>query len=380
MRLQNNNNDPSVTFTLDLFTVSLLLSSLLFLFCLVLAKRKYDYLTRVNNGSRRLDTKKLLVLSAATASFLRIMSFVGVIAMDIANVRAHYTLKPATHQRREHEENSQQHENINNPHEKYQHPEDKNQSFYDSSMTVLFDLPNAIVISTYILLTLVWAECSLLSRFHTENSVHWRKKWLIWYMIFNTGLYATQLILYILIFVSGMESMQVVLVRNVVNVAMAGINFAAVFLVFCLYVYLNVSFSGFPYRSQSSKESLRKITNVMLFWSLTRIIWGVAMLVIYIKDVDLLSTKSGWEPFVLFLLLILCEIAPIIVLMDYSFMTIFEFERGATREMSSLASGRHVIEGTALEETGNEEEDVAFNVGDKSSIGLEEPLLGEITL
>mmetsp|Transcript_21825 Transcript_21825/g.44740 ORF Transcript_21825/g.44740 Transcript_21825/m.44740 type:complete len:149 (+) Transcript_21825:932-1378(+) len=145
----------------------------------------------------------------------------------------------------------------------------------------------------------------------------------------------------------------------------------------------SLSFSihqGFPYRSQSSKESLRKITNVMLFWSLTRIIWGVAMLVIYIKDVDLLSTKSGWEPFVLFLLLILCEIAPIIVLMDYSFMTIFEFERGATREMSSLASGRHVIEGTALEETGNEEEDVAFNVGDKSSIGLEEPLLGEITL
>ncbi|KAL7465943.1 hypothetical protein ACHAXS_006255 [Conticribra weissflogii] len=374
MLLQYNNNDPSVTFTLDLFTVSLLLSSLLFLFCLVLAKRKYDYLTRVNNGSRRLDTKKLLVLSAATASFLRIMSFVGVIAMDIANVRTHYTLKPATHQRRDHEDDSQQ----RNSHEKYQHPEDKNQSFYDSSMTILFDLPNAIVISTYILLTLVWAECSLLSRFHTENSVHWRKKWLIWYMIFNTGLYATQLVLYILIFVSGMESTQVVLVRNVVNVAMAGINFAAVFLVFCLYIYLNVSFSGFPYRSQSSKESLRKITNVMLLWSLSRMIWGAAMLVIYIKDVDLLSTKSGLEPLILFLLFILCEIAPIIVLMDYSFMTIFEFERGATREMSSLASGRHVIEGDALEVT--EDEEVAFTVRDKSSRSLEEPLLGETTL
>ncbi len=407
MLLQYNNNDPSVTFTLDLFTVSLLLSSLLFLFCLVLAKRKYDYLTRVNNGSRRLDTKKLLVLSAATASFLRIMSFVGVIAMDIANVRTHYTLKPATHQRRDHEDDSQQH----NSHEKYQHPEDKNQSFYDSSMTILFDLPNAIVISTYILLTLVWAECSLLSRFHTENSVHWRKKWLIWYMIFNTGLYATQLVLYILIFVSGMESTQVVLVRNVVNVAMAGINFAAVFLVFCLYIYLNVSFSvsevdigtwlfpsfrprshsssftipnsfsihqGFPYRSQSSKEALRKITNVMLLWSLSRMIWGTAMLVIYIKDVDILSTKSGLEPLILFLLFIMCEIAPIIVLMDYSFMTIFEFERGATREMSSLASGRHVIEGDALDVT--EDEEVAFTVRDKSSRSLEEPLLGETTL
>jgi len=160
-----NSSHGSVTITLDLFTVSLLLATLLFGFTLILAKRKYSFLRRANPS---FDVKKLLVLSAGTACFLRIISFVGVIALDIANVRAHYALKPSSASHHNNEE-----------------PIERNQSFYDSSMTVLFDLPNAIVISTYVLLTLVWAECALLSRFHTESSVQWRKRWLLWYMIFN---------------------------------------------------------------------------------------------------------------------------------------------------------------------------------------------------
>lgn len=171
--------ESDLAITLDLFVVTLLLASLLFLFCLVLAKRKYSFLKRVNPN---FDLKKLLVLSAATVCFLRIMSFIGVIAMDLANVRAHYSLKPTRHHTTNHDNNNN---NNNND-----HPIEKNQAFYDSSMTVLFDLPNAIVISTYVLLTLVWAECSLLSRFHTESTVKWRKRGLFWYMIFNTSLYA----------------------------------------------------------------------------------------------------------------------------------------------------------------------------------------------
>ena len=158
-------SDPSVTITLDLFTVSLLLAGLLYLFTLVLSKRKYTFLHRANAS---FDTKKLLVLSSGTACFLRIMSFVGVVAMDIANVRAHYSLKPISiHHGDDRGEQHQQHAS-----------EDRHQSFYDSSMAVLFDLPNAVVVSTYVLLTLVWAECSLLSRFHTESSQQWRKRWL----------------------------------------------------------------------------------------------------------------------------------------------------------------------------------------------------------
>ena len=215
-------SDPTVTISVDLFTVSLLLASLLFAFCLVLAKRKYFFLRQVSGS--QLDTKKLLILSAATACFLRIMSFVGVIAMDIANVRAHYSLAPVSSHKSE----------------GHQTTIEKNQSFYDSAMAVLFDLPNAIVISTYVLLTLVWAECSLSSRLHTESSVRWRKKWLVWYTVFNSALYATQIILYMLIFVGGDS---VAVVRNIINVAMSGLNLSSVFLVLVLYLYLSVSFS-----------------------------------------------------------------------------------------------------------------------------------------
>mmetsp|Transcript_2192 Transcript_2192/g.4789 ORF Transcript_2192/g.4789 Transcript_2192/m.4789 type:complete len:354 (+) Transcript_2192:93-1154(+) len=341
-----------LTITLDLFVVSLLLASLLFLFCLVLAKRKYSFLKRVNPN---FDLKKLLILSAATVCFLRVMSFIGVIAMDLANVRAHYSLKPAS--------SHAERDTANNV-----HPIEKNQAFYDSSMTVLFDLPNAIVISTYVLLTLVWAECSLLSRFHTESTAQWRKRGLILFLIFNTSLYATQIILYILIFLGGVESEQVVIVRNVVNVAMAVINLSAVCLVALLYIYLNISFSGFPYRSQNSKESLRKISNVMLFWSLSRIVWGVAMLLAWIHDIDLLTSQGGWS-LVLFVLLLFCEIVPIIALMDYN-RIIFDFERGATRAMSSLATGHHVL-GTLQFDESDEE----LNASDSFRRTSEEPLL-----
>mmetsp|Transcript_16683 Transcript_16683/g.31430 ORF Transcript_16683/g.31430 Transcript_16683/m.31430 type:complete len:372 (+) Transcript_16683:2530-3645(+) len=363
-------SDQSVTITLDLFTVSLLLACLLFGFALVLTKRKYAFLQRAYPP---FDLKKLLVLSAGTACFLRIMSFVGVIAMDIANVRAHYSLNPANPEGSGGGQQQQQ-----------QQPIDRDQNFYDASMTVLFDLPNTIIISSYLLLTLVWAECSLLSRFHTQSSQQWRKRWLVLYMVFNSALYATQVILYILIFVGGGMSKSVEIYRDVVNVAMAGINLSAVFLVFLLYLYLSVSFSGFPFRSQSSKESLQKISHVMAFWSVSRIVWGVAMLVLYISDVDLLRPEGkDWHAIILFLLLVFCEIAPIIVLMDYSFTTIYEFADSATREMSSLATGRHVLmseggddRGPHGSDQGRAEEELPIIREDEASCDSAEPLLG----
>jgi len=351
-------DSAAFTITLDLFTVSLLLAGILFCFTLILAKRKYTFLRRSNPS---FDLKKLLVLSAGTVCFLRIMSFVGVIAMDLANVRAHYSLNKTS-------SSSQQ---------DGEQPIEANQAFYDNSMAVLFDLPNAIVVSTYILLTLVWAECSLLSRFHTESSIAWRKRWLVWYMIFNSCLYATQVILYILIFAGGIRSRGVVVVRSIVTVAMSGINLCAVFLVFVLYIYLSVKFSGFPYRSQQSKESLRKITNVVLFWSVTRIIWGISSLIFYIHDVDLLRPQAGWLPIVLFLLLLLTEILPIIILMDYSFMTMVGFQDSATREMTSLATGQHVLTSNngIVEDEGDEE--VSIPPPESFHDSLSDPLLGQ---
>jgi hypothetical protein len=128
---------------------------------------------------------------------------------------------------------------------------------------------------------------------------------------------------------------------------------------------------GFPYRSQTSKESLRKISKVMAFWSLSRIVWGASMLAIYIHDVDLLRpSQGGWIPMAFLLQLIFCEIAPIIVLMDYSFMTIFDF--GSSREMPSLASRQHDM---AMNERRSWNVEESPRRSDDASSEAEEPLL-----
>ena len=194
--------------TFDALTVALLIACILYTFCFILAMRKLAALIRVRP---EMSTKMLLVLSVALVSLVRIMTLLLVAAMNIANIRAHYSLQPTS----------------------------KNQGFYDKSMTVLFDFPNVIFVSTYVLLTLVWAECFLESRFHTESVVKWKMRWLLLYIIFNSTLYTTQLILYMCIFFVHKNNA----VRTIVYAAITIINFVSVFLVMLLYLYLNVRFS-----------------------------------------------------------------------------------------------------------------------------------------
>lgn len=94
------------------------------------------------------------------------------------------------------------------------------------------------------------------------------------------------------------------------------------------------------------------------------------MLFIWTRDIDLLRpTGSGRSPIILFMLLVLCEIAPIVALMDYSFMTMFEFADSATREMTSLARGRHVLR--------QEEDEMNAPIIDQLEEGVDEaPVLG----
>jgi hypothetical protein len=92
------------------------------------------------------------------------------------------------------------------------------------------------------------------------------------------------------------------------------------------------------------------------------------MLVIYIRDVDLLRpSQGGWAPIIFLLLLIFCEIAPVIILMDYSFMTIFEFDGAATRTMPSLPLSNNRLE-------------IDQEVGDEAYMSAaRDPLLSELS-
>ncbi len=203
-------------YSFNIFSVSLLLASVLYIFCIVMASRKLRFMNKIY---RELDTKKLLILSVLGVSTLRLMTFIGLIAMDIENSEAQYDSQKFHHGKAK---------------------EDAYGTFYDASMIVMFDLPSGIIISTYVLLTIVWAECFLQSKLHTESNYKWKLRWLRGYMIFNVFLYSLQITLYLLLFFTKIPR---TLIQKFLRIENGTINLVAVILVIILYFVLNVHFS-----------------------------------------------------------------------------------------------------------------------------------------
>ena len=86
---------------------------------------------------------------------------------------------------------------------------------------------------------------------------------------------------------------------------------------------------GFPYRSQRLRVSLTRVSKAMTLWSLTRVIWGIATLLVFVYNIELLqdSDTPVWSFAVLLLMFIVCEILPIIALLDYSYLSLVGLER-----------------------------------------------------
>ena len=295
-------DDPKVQITLSLMDMTLISSMFLYLFCLNLARKRLIALQQMNPT---FGLKKLLVLSVSVISALRIMTFFGVTCMDVANVRAHYSPSPSSFI-------------ISSPAVTTDHY----QNFYDASMAVLFDLPNTIAVSTYVLLTLVWAECLVQSRIHTVDNHKLKRKFLLGFTIFNSCLYSAQLILYtVLIF--NPQSSEDETVKNFLYAAMTCINTIALILVGFIYIALNLYFSGFPFRSTRHEKAFRKVCKVLALWTVSRLSWAIVMLVVYVKGIDLLHYSSLLMAF----LFIVCEILPIVAMLDYSNLHMVGLER-----------------------------------------------------
>ena len=225
-------------YSLNLFSVCLLLASVLYVFCIAMASRKLQFMNKI---SRELDTKKLLVLSVLGVSTLRLMTFIGLIAMDIENAQARYTF-----------------DKFHNGKAK----EDAYGTFYDTSMIVMFDLPSGIIISTYVLLTIVWAECFLQSKLHTESNYKWKLRWLRGYMIFNVCMYSLQITLYLLLFFTGISRSSI---ETFLRIETGTINLVAVTLVIILYFVLNVHFSVSTKTIQHYFTPIEKLLQFFLF-------------------------------------------------------------------------------------------------------------------
>ena len=305
-----NTESKGGTLSISSFTLIIFVSALLYLLMQVYVQRK---LRLLHSMRRDLDTKKLLLMSLWVACFVRVMTFVGLGALSIANVNVNYAMKDGGSSS---EGKSEDDDTLSSY-----------QDFYDKSVNVLFDLPDYIIVSTYVLLTMVWAECFLHSRFHTLDSANFRRMWLIGYMVFNALIYGGQLFMYTILFVTPGSSQQL---RNLMFLIVTCINFLVVFTFFLLFLYMNFKFSGFPFKSPSARKSFGKIGTVIFYWSCARLIWAAADLFAYVNEVSFVSAdydQSVWS-LVLISLFIACELGPMFVTLDYSLLSIMELSHG----------------------------------------------------
>ena len=116
------NETNAFVVTIDGLTVTLLVSSILYAFCLVLVKRRISSW----ESSTEFNLKKLLVLSVGLVCIIRIMSFFGVAAMNLANISTEYTIKPVDTSGSDNGDTADTEE------------EDRDQDFYDGEERLFF--------------------------------------------------------------------------------------------------------------------------------------------------------------------------------------------------------------------------------------------------
>jgi len=163
--------------------------------------------------------------------------------------------------------------------------------FFLQAVLVLFNLPDFMIISAYVLLALVWAEAFLQSRNHWLSVRQFRRwanqheeyklenvmgvfkwimmlmtrlmnrMWLLSYLIFNACLYAGQLVLYTLLFLPKADRE---FLYGVIMLTLTIINFALPLILLVLFFYLSIMFAGFPFKSRMALVKLNKICKVMI--------------------------------------------------------------------------------------------------------------------
>mmetsp|Transcript_7603 Transcript_7603/g.10577 ORF Transcript_7603/g.10577 Transcript_7603/m.10577 type:complete len:371 (+) Transcript_7603:12-1124(+) len=148
---------------------------------------------------------------------------------------------------------------------------DTDLEFYSKAIYVLFDLPDFLLVSTYVLLLLLWAESFLSSRKHWLSSRNYRHFWHSLYLFFNTVLYGAQLFIYVFVFFGDLGIYLLYLVPALLTIVVPVVHL-------CLYVFMSLRFAGFPLSSISAGQRLKQITRVTLVWSLGRVLWSLVIL------------------------------------------------------------------------------------------------------
>lgn len=267
------------------------IGSTMLLLCLLYFCATVHAASKLPSWSRRqFNTKHLFLLSMTTTCGLRLMCFAGFCLLDASELSAGVTSNSVVSSQLD---------------------------TYATVVAILFDLPDFMLISTYVLLVIVWAEAFLGSRSHWLSAREFKYDWHCAYLVFNLLLYGTQLCLYAVIFFSDLEAVRYLYV----------VPACATFLVplahLLLYIFLSLTFAGFPTVSAHAADRVAQLTRVTAVWTAARFLWATAVLTSIFKRTvsSHLRQNTGVAMVSLFFL---CEIVPFLATLDSDVLRILD--------------------------------------------------------
>ncbi|CAG9325231.1 unnamed protein product [Blepharisma stoltei] len=197
---------------------------------------------------------------------------------------------------------------------------------------LLISIPDAVFLVSYFLLFLQMIRVFYFS--HMENDlqmsllVHFTKPrhfsatkilgvlTIIWLLV-ESGLYV--------LYFKG-------IVRNEdIQFELSSVNLLCSMFVFIFLIFLHINYSSTPFKSNTARDKLQRITSIMFLWTIARYIKGFYEIFvtiepnIFIRNIHEIEKATLIQACSLVCMLILCEIICYITVLDYSFMAIFLF-------------------------------------------------------
>uniref|UniRef100_A0AAV1VLI2 THH1/TOM1/TOM3 domain-containing protein n=1 Tax=Peronospora matthiolae TaxID=2874970 RepID=A0AAV1VLI2_9STRA len=206
--------------------------------------------------------------------------------------------------------------------------------FYNKVVAVLFNLPDFLFVSSYLLLVLVWAETFQSSRRHWFSAAAFRRKWMIFYLVFNGGLYLTQLVLYASLFLydkSGIfdddKEDRLSVIPETIFYLVAAADLFLPIIIFSTWVYLTLSLSGFPMKSQSAELRLQWVGRLVMAWSVGRILYSVMTLLTFTKGwFNVHHEDASAQAMLLVVVFFAAELIPIYLTLDKRLLAMLSVE------------------------------------------------------
>jgi len=274
--------------------------------------KKYFLQLRSLIGGRGLDTKLLFVMSMCTACAMRLMCFVGFSLLDAGRVGA------SRRQQRDMPLGG------GAGGAEFSHDENSDFEFYARAVVLLFDLPDFVLVSTYVLLLMVWTECFFASRRHWLSSAYHKRLWHIYYLVFNVVLYGTQMFLYTnVLFEDLMPKVDGI---KLLYLVLACITLLVPLLHPVAYVVISLRLAGFPRTSPGAQARLRELTHVVCYWTFGRAVWGAAVATtVFQRTIGAwMRSSASATTFTVVSLFVLTEIIPYILTLDSAFLKLLD--------------------------------------------------------